>query len=607
MKQFLAKSHGLNPIQPNKKARPPYCGGGGILSLKALSPRGERPILLGTALFKAFFRPSRGERPIFKLKALFAGLAVFCLSPLSWAVPFEGSKFVISGPSPHSPAVAKAIFKQGGNIVDMAVGSALALAVTHPYYVSLGSGGFALVKIGSSVQALDFRETAPHKMPADFFEKSGLSSQKGGASVGVPGFVAGLIELHKKHGRLAWRKLIQPALSLAQKGFPVSGEWASITQTSKSKFNPAGRAVFFKKGRAYKPNELFKQAKMAQALKLLQKNKGKAFYGGPIGKDIVSAVKGQKGLMTEEDLKKYTARWLEPVVIPFRGYKIYSMPLPSSGGIILSRALSLIEKQKLFKKALYSADELHLLAEILSRAFRPRILMGDPAFAKIKAADWLSGKALENINKTIFLKKAHRLSPLKESEETTHIALMDAQGNAISMTLTLNGSYGSHIVTKKYGVTLNNQMDDFTTLPGAGNMFSLIQGKNNSIQGGKRPLSSMTPSIAAKRGSTVMALGGAGGPTIISGVLQTLYRHLINKMGLEQAILAGRLHHQFLPRPLFVENKSFSPEIITELKMRGHKIQFRDSIARVFAVSKDKNGRLLSAHEIRGEGASGGL
>ena len=367
------------------------------------------------------------------------------------------------------------------------------------------------------------------------------------------------------------------------------------------------KTFFLKNGKSYNPNEILKQKQLAKALRLLQKNKSKAFYGGAIGKDIVSAVRESKGLLTEEDLKKYKVRWLEPVSVSFRGHKVHSMPLPSSGGIILSRALKLVEKQKLYKKELYSLDELHLLAEIMARAFQPRFLMGDPDFAKMTEREWLSDKNIEDINKTIFLQKTHRLPPLKESEETTHISLMDSKGNAIAMTLTLNGYYGSHIVSPKYGIVLNNQMDDFTTLPDKANMFGLIQGKNNFVHGGKRPLSSMTPTIVEKSNQTVMVLGGAGGPMIISAVLQTLYRHLINKMDIEQAILSPRLHHQFLPRQLYIENKRINPELIIELKMRGHKIRVKDYIAQIFAVSRNQKGFLSSAHESRGEGASGGL
>ena len=545
--------------------------------------------------------------PLFFRKKVSIYLLVFYLPFFSHSVPFEGTKFVISGPSPHSSIVAQSLFKRGGNIVDMAVGSALALAVTHPYYVSLGCGGFALVKLDTSIKALDFRETAPHKMESDFFVKSGLSSREGGASIAVPGFVAGLVELHKKHGRLSWSKLVQPAILLAEKGFPVSGDWVSITEKSKDKFDSVGKYTFLKKGQVYKVNEILKQAQLAKALRLLQKKKRGAFYGGPIGRDIVRAVKKQKGILEEKDLKRYKVRWLKPVSVSFRGYTVYSMPLPSSGGVILSRALKLMEKQKLYKKELYSSDEWHLLAEIMARAFLPRALMGDPAFSKLKEGNWISDRNLEDISKTIFLQRTRRLSPLKESEETTHISLMDAKGNAIAMTLTLNGSYGSHVVSPKYGIVLNNQMDDFTTLPGQANMFGLIQGKRNFVQGGKRPLSSMTPTIIEKNGQTVMALGGAGGPTIINGVLQTLYRYLINKMSLDQAVIAPRIHHQFLPRQLFIENKRLSPELIVDLKLRGHKIQFRDYIARIYAVARKKSDSLFAAHEIRAEGASGGL
>ena len=490
--------------------------------------------------------------------------------------------------------------------MDMAVGSAFALAVTHPYYVSLGSGGFALVKMKSEVKALDFRETAPHKMSADFFKKTGLSSTKGGASVGAPGFLAGMRELNKKYGKLSWAQVTAPALLLAEKGFPVSGDWVEITKKSKDKFNTAGRKIFFKKGKAYKANELFKQPALAKALKLIQKKGISAFYQGVIGKDIVSAVNKENGVLSLEDLKNYKMRWLDPVSVSFRGYTVHSMPLPSSGGLILARALKLIEKKKLYKKEIYSFDEIHLLGEIMSRAFLPRLLMGDPAFSNFNEKKWLSDKNLSLAGQSISLKRASQIPIPKESEETTHISLMDAKGNAVSMTITLNGFYGSHVVSPKYGIVLNNQIDDFTTWPGQANMFGLIQGKNNAVQGGKRPLSSMTPSIVEKKGQTVMAVGGAGGPTIITGVLQTIYRYLTNKMSLEQAVYSARIHHQFLPRKLFVESKRFSPELIIDLKLRGHKIQFKDYIAQVFAVAKEGM-QLVGSAEIRREGSAGGL
>lgn len=490
--------------------------------------------------------------------------------------------------------------------MDVALSLSFTLSVTHPYYVSLGCGGFALVKTKDEIMALDFRETAPQKMTPDFFKKTNLSSQEGGAAVGVPGFVAGMQALHEKYGRLSWRELLSPAVKLAEKGFPVSGDGWLETSRAKEKFNVSGRNFFLKEGQPYSPGDIFKQPELAKALKLLRKKKGKVFYDGPLGEDILNTVRQNKGIMSREDLKNYKPRWLKPVVFPFLSYTVHSMPLPSSGGIILSRALFLIEKQDLKKQALYSADELHLLGEIMARAFRPRVLMGDPKNFTPDPNKWLEKEALNKLSQTIIKRKTRPLPPLKESRETTHFSVMDHLGNAVSVTLTLNGSYGSHLVTERYGITLNNQMDDFNTRQGEANMYGLIQGKNNAVIGGRRPLSSMTPLIVTKGKKTVLTAGGAGGPAIITGVLQTIYRHLVNGLNIHDAINSHRIHNQFLPRSLFVENRRFSPEIILQLKQKGHKVVFKNYIARVFAISLGKDGFLHGGHDMRKEGASGG-
>ena len=491
--------------------------------------------------------------------------------------------------------------------MDASIACALSLAVTHPYYVSLGSGGFALIKQKGKIETIDFREKAPQNMKPDFYVTKGLSSQTGGAAVGVPGFLAGLWSLHKKYGNLPWRRLVTPAIQLAKKGFPVSGNWSEITQQKKKNFNSKGKTLFFKKKAPYLPGDILKQPQMTKALKLVQRNPLKAFYRGPLGRDVVLTVTKNKGVMTKEDLKNYKVRWLEPVSVSFRGHQVHSMPLPSSGGIILARALKLMEKQKLHKKSLYSAEELHLLGEIMARAFRPRNLMGDPENFKAPIPNWLSEENLEELNQTLSSKQVRYLSPLKESLETTHISLMNNKGEAVAMTLTLNGFYGSGLVTEKYGIVLNNQMDDFTTLPGKANMYEVIQGQKNQVKGGRAPLSSMTPVIVEHRGKTVLSLGGAGGPMIINGVLQTLYRYIANNLNIDQAIQAPRIHHQFIPRNLFVEEKRFNPDVILQLKMKGHKIRHREHIARVFGVALDrKNGWLSAGREIRRESFAGG-
>ncbi|MBC6415389.1 MAG: gamma-glutamyltransferase [Bdellovibrionales bacterium] len=529
----------------------------------------------------------------------------FCLSVS--ATPFKGSKFVVAGPSSHSPFVSKMIYNKGGNVVDMAIAVAFALCVTHPYYVSLGSGGFALVKINSLTKSLDFRETAPHKMSSDFFEKNNFSSQTGAFSIGVPGFVAGMMALHKKYGKLSWSELLAPALFLAEKGYPVSGDWLNFTNQSKKQFNLAGKSVFFKKGKSYSLNENFKQKSLATAFKLLQKKGGDAFYRGDIGKDVVSSIQKEKGLLSLQDLEKYKVRWLKPLVFKFRSYEISSMPLPSSGGIILARAFRLIEKQKLYKKTLGSFDETHLLAEIMSLAFLPRYLMGDFEFSNFKPELYLSDKNLKELSDKISLEKSVKMPLIKESGETTHFSIIDKKGNTVAMTLTLNGIYGSKLVSSRYGVVLNNQIDDFTTLMNQANQYGLIQGENNLIQGGKRPLSSMSPTLVEKNKQTLLSLGGAGGPAIITGVLQTIYRYLVHNLNLEEALYYPRIHHQFLPRELFVEDKRFSPERIVSLKMKGHKIKFTNHVSRVFAVARNKKGELLAKGDFREMSSAGGL
>jgi len=420
--------------------------------------------------------------------------------------------------------------------------------------------------------------------------------------------------LHKKYGQLRWSELIEPAVFLAKKGFKVSGDFVDYSHRSQRSFNPKAKQLFLKNNRSYSFNETLKQPELAMALKLLQKSQRKAFYQGAIGQDIVSSVQKAGGVLSLEDFKKYQVRWLKPLAFSFRGYQIYSMPLPSSGGILLARAFKLANQKKLYKKALYSFDEIHLMGEILSQAFLPRFLMGDQDFSNFDTKEWLSDKSLKKLSDQISLNKVLKTAlpkepvlPPKESQETTHFSILDKKGNTVAMTLTLNAFYGSKFASSKYGVILNNQIDDFTTRREQANLFGLIQGKNNLIQGGKRPLSSMSPTFVEKNKQTVLSLGGAGGPTIITGVFQTIYRHLVNHMRLDQALYAPRIHHQFLPRRLFLEEKRFNSELIIDLKMRGHKIEFREGIARVFAVGKTAKGELQGVGSLRKESYAGGL
>ena len=402
------------------------------------------------------------------------------------------------------------------------------------------------------------------------------------------------------------------------------GSIAPATRYNKAEeFNTRGQKIFFHsdkktlKPEALKPGTVLRQKSLAKALKLISRFKDKPLYSGAIAKDIVQTVKAHKGVISLEDLKNYKPRWLSPHKFVFNNYQVFTMPLPSSGGIILNRAFYLADQKNLNRHPFLSVNEWHIMGEILALAFRPRSQMGDLSNPSTYLQNWLSTTQLKKSSKKISLKKATSWPVLKdtvldkklvkEPTETTHFSIMNNQGLALSMTLTLNGSFGSFLVTDKYGIVLNNQMDDFNTKPGKPNQFGLIQGENNLVKKGKRPLSSMTPTILEQDGKTLMALGASGGPMIISAVFQTLYRSLVNKLELDRAIQTPRLHHQFLPRQLFVEKNRFSPEVLNGLKKRKQKIKQKNSIAKVYAVALGEDGLLEGGFDSRGEGAVGGL
>ncbi len=530
------------------------------------------------------------------------------------AIPIRGREMLISAPSPYAVEVGKKVLQEGGNVVDVAVAVGLTLAVTSPYFASFGGGGFALVKVKKHpVEALDFRETAPKKTHPDFYTiPKKLDSKNGGPAVGVPGVAAGLYELHKKYGKLRWQKLFEGPLRLAYEGFQVSGEWIDRTSKAKDRFNYEGKKHFFKNKKMYKPGELLKQPKLAKFLRSYKKQGPKYFYQDEPAQDIVNTVKKNGGVLTLNDLKNYKVIWRKPMVHKFKNYNVNMMPLPSSGGIVITTALALIEKLNLAKYEPLSVNELHLLGEILNRSFRGRALLGDSKFHKSPTNFLLSENYLNLLSNSINLSKATNLPPLKdappaESKETTHYSVLDKDGNSVAITVTLNGNYGSGLISERYGITLNNEMDDFTTEPNKPNMYGLVQGKGNYVEAGKRPLSSMSPTLVTKNNKVVLSLGAPGGPTIISGVLQVLYRVLVSGMNVDQAIQAPRVHHQFLPKKLFIDNGRFQPATKKGLKAKGHVLTEKPYIGRVNAVYLKENGELEAAYDSRGEGAAGGL
>jgi gamma-glutamyltranspeptidase/glutathione hydrolase len=531
-----------------------------------------------------------------------------------FAVPVEGHKIMVSCASPYAIEAGRRVAEKGGNVVDVAVAVGLAMSVTSPYFAALGGGGFALIKMEGPAEALDFREVAPKAAGRDYYKDLPKdASITGGHAVGVPGFPAGLAALHQKYGKLKWEQLFADAMNLAVNGFRVSGEWVKDTSDEKDRFNEPGRRAFFKKdGSLYKPGETLKQPELARALTALKTNKLAGFYEGPVAQDMVKAVAAAGGKMTLEDLQNYKVRWLHPLTTTFEGHKIYLMPPPSSGGVVILSALKLIDQLKLKERAPLSVDELHLLAEIEARAFRGRVLLGDPDFHK-NPLDYLTSPGyLSELAKSVSMKKSVAVKPLsdkdvQESSQTTHYSVMDNEGHAIALTVTLNGGYGSAVVSDRYHIALNNEMDDFTTHPGEANMYGLIQGPGNEVEAGKRPLSSMSPTLVERDGKIVMSLGAPGGPRIITGVLQALYRILATHADVDQAVQWPRVHHQFLPNKLYVDSGRFSPEILAALRDRGHVIEEARGMAKVYAVRLRPDGVLEAAFDARGEGAAGGI
>ena len=552
----------------------------------------------------------------------FHKITLFCLilllSKNLLAVPSTSQKVMISSESLGAILAGQTIARQGGNVVDIAVASALAMSVELPQSASLGGGGFALIKIGSQVDVLDYREVAPNATSPDFYKtKPKTASIDGAHAIGVPGVVAGLYALHKKYGRLKWKRLFKPALQIARKGFIISTEMHEIIKSNAARFSTAGHTLLMNKKQAKRPGDTIKYRGMYAALKRIRRKGHKGFYEGPVAKDIINTITSLGGVMTLEDLLNYKVRWLKPITLDFKGYKVYSMPLPSTGGIVLASALRLTQKLNLNEYSPFSSMEAHLIAETLARAFRGRSLLGDSDFFRDSPHEMLlSNKYLEDLGKTIELKKTLALPPLiipkkktsqqKESNQTTHLAVIDHQGNAVSLTTTLNGNFGSGVFSQKFGISLNNEMDDFTTRPGQPNMFGLIQGLGNKVEPGKRPLSSMSPTIVTKDGKAVLALGARGGPRIISAVFQVIYRVLVNGFDIDLAVQSPRIHHQFLPHIVFYDSHRISQDVLDNLKKKGHKLK-SGSIGKVIAVGRRKDNILVGTFDARGVGKAAGL
>lgn len=490
-----------------------------------------------------------------------------------------------------SSEVGMEIMKKGGNAIDAAVATAFALAVTHPAAGNIGGGGF-LVYRSNTGEAItyDFREVAPATAYPEMwlnngeydFEKHHLSH----CSVGVPGTVAGLHLAWKDHGRLPWKKLLQPAIDMARNGVEVTHGLSSsiIAVLPRMKQYPASIKTFTKNGVPYKAGDTWKQPDLAATLKRIAHSGPDGFYKGKTAQLIVDEIQANDGLITLNDLANYQAKKRLPIQGSYRGYTILSMPPPSSGGVTLVEMLNILEAYPIAKMGFGSADALHVMAEAMRRAYQDRArFLGDPDFtpdlpvvkltSKEYARELRAGMALDKAS--VSWVPPTRLRP--ESPQTTHFSVVDRERNAVALTYTLEFSYGSGIVVPGAGFLLNNEMGDFNAGPGITNTEGLIGTTANLAEPGKRMLSSMTPTILEKDGDLFMVTGTPGGRTIINTVMQTIINVVDHGMNAQAAVDAGRIHHQWLPDQIYYEAQAFSPDTLRDLKSRGHVLIEREN------------------------------
>jgi gamma-glutamyltranspeptidase/glutathione hydrolase len=492
------------------------------------------------------------------------------------------------------------ILRQGGNAVDSAVAVGFALAVVHPQAGNIGGGGFMLVRLADgAAHFIDYREKAPAKATRDMYlDPQGNiipgASTIGYKAIGVPGSVAGMVYAEKKYGKLKLAQVMAPAIRLAREGFPLS--WAEADEMRDPVLGrfPASRHVFQRDGNYYQAGEVFRQPELAATLEKIAAHPDD-FYHGEMARQIAAAVEQGGGLITAQDLANYQVKERRPLHGTYRGYEILSAPPPSSGGIALVETLNILEGYDLHALGSHSAESIHLTVEAFRRAFFDRAeFLGDPDFANIPVAQlvdkkygeaWRTSLDPHHASDSRQLKRPAEFTELeryaaqhpqpiavREPQHTTHYSVVDAEGNAVSVTTTLNDSFGSRVTVPGLGFLLNDEMDDFTSKPGAPNLYGLIQSPNNAIGPEKRPLSAMTPTIVLKGGKLFLVLGSPGGPAIITTVANILMGVVDYGMNIQEAVDAPRFHHQWMPDTVYLE-KGFSPDTLKLLQGMGHKAE----------------------------------
>ncbi|NKX64397.1 gamma-glutamyltransferase [Labrenzia sp. 5N] len=565
-------------------------------------------VSLATALVVGIAAPlAAQDSPIYSLKDRFQ--------------PETAQNGMVASQEAVASRVGVDILKKGGNAVDAAIATGFALAVTLPRAGNLGGGGFMMIHLADSgdTKALDYREMAPAAAFKDMFlgedgEPDNQKSRFSGLAVGVPGTVAGFAEAFEKHGsgKLTWAELVAPAIGLAENGIEVTPDLAaSLTASAKRLLqDPATAAIFYKTGgMPFVPGETLKQTDLAATLKLIADKGAAGFYTGEVAEKIAQKVTASGGGMTTEDMAGYKPVWRDPVVGSYHGYEIASMPPPSSGGVHIVQILNMLQGYPLAEYGPNSADSIHVMAETMRRAYADRSkYLGDPDFVDVPVKGLTDPAYAAELVKSIKMDMATPSEEMKpgdpfpyESNQTTHYSVVDKDGNAVSNTYTLNFSYGVGLTADGTGVLLNNELDDFSAKPGVPNAYGLIGGTANAVEGGKRPLSSMSPTLVFKDGKLFLATGSPGGSRIITTTLQIILNVVDHGMNIAEATAAPRIHNQWLPDEIRIE-EGLSPDTIRLLEARGHKVEVKNAMGSTQSIML-VDGVLAGASDPRRPGA----
>ena len=563
--------------------------------------------------------------------ALFVFSLFFSLPPIRVANaaapdPVRGKHAMVASQHEIASRIGVEVLKKGGNAIDAAIAVGIALAVVYPEAGNLGGGGFMLIRFKDGrTTSIDYREMAPKAATRDVFvDKDGnLIKGEGGSTVGyrasgVPGTLAGFDMAFKKYGsgKVKWADLVEPARAVAQNGYELTNRLASLFYAYRQTLSqyPESNRIFLRNGKYYEEGEVLKQPELAQTLERIKTHGAKEFYTGKTAQLIADDMRANKGLITMEDLKNYVAKERTPLRGTYRGHEIITMPPPSSGGIVMLQVLNMLEGYDIRSMGHNSSAKYHVLAEAMRRSFADRAeYMADPDFADVPVEKLVDKKYAEERRATIQPNKASTSREIKYGEfntaegmETTHFTVVDAEDTVVSNTYTINDLYGSRVTIKGTGVLMNDEMDDFAARPGRPNLFGLVQGERNKVEGGKRPLSSMTPTIVMRKdGRPWFALGARGGPRIISAVMQSVINVIDHDMNIQQAIDAPRIHQQWLPDEIMYEPFGLSPDTLNILKGFGHKFVDRPgNIASATGIMIGEDGVRLGAIDSRSDGAA---